>query len=484
MGRTLTGAIAAVALLCAPAAAQGPLGPLNDLAALGQGAGQTPDAVPTMTRAEPPFEATPRAKCLKGSKPEPSIQGRVPAGSDINGLWCNVKLIGHQGSSGGFKVWRYVDTAGHECAIYDTALVYPLNAFKFDSSSQGVVVLDMSNPRKPVQTAVLTDVASLTPHESVDVNQKRGLLAEVSGNLATEPGYVSIYDLHKDCRHPVMDAGGLFARLGHESGFSTDGKTFYASATGYHSIVALDLTDPKSPHAVWEGNLRSHGLSLSPDGNRAYLTEPLDHYMLILDTSEIQARKPNPQAHEIARLAWSHGSLPQNAMPFTQHGKPYVLEFDEFNGATLALGSPDDIGAARIIDVSDERAPKVIANLRLQVNQPTEHAKYSNDDPGSFSPGQGYAAHYCNLDSRTNAKVVACSFIVSGLRVFDISNVRKPKEIAYYVAPAKAAAENGGDGSNYAMSKPAFAPKRHEVWYTDTTSGFYALRVDKRVWPK
>ena len=31
---------------------------------------------------------------------------------------------------------------------------------------------------------------------------------------------------------------------------------------------------------------------------------------------------------------------------------------------------------------------------------------------------------------------------------------------------------------------PAFAPKRHEVWYTDTTSGFYALRIDKRVWPK
>jgi hypothetical protein len=83
-----------------------------------------------------------------------------------------------------------------------------------------------------------------------------------------------------------------------------------------------------------------------------------------------------------------------------------------------------------------------------------------------------------------NPKVVACSFILSGLRVFDISNVRKPKEIAYYVAPPEATVENGQSESNYAMSKPAFAPKRHEVWYTDTTSGFYALRIDKRVWPK
>jgi hypothetical protein len=476
-------AVLAAALVPAQAVAQGPLGPLNDLAALGQGSGQTPDAVAVQKPAAPPLAPVPRAQCGKGSQPEPDIQGRVPQGSAAKGLWCNVRLLSHQGTSGGFKVWRYVDTHGRECAYYDTALIYPLNAFKLDSSSQGVVVLDMSKPAHPVQTSVLTDAAMLSPHESLVVNPRRGLLAAVDGNPATEPGFVSIYDVSQDCRHPVLQSSGLFARFGHESGFSADGKTFYASGTGVHSITAIDLTDPKFPHVVWQGNLRSHGLSLSPDGNRAYLTEPLDHYMLILDTSEIQARKPNPQAHEISRITWDHGSLPQNAMPFTRGGKRYVLEFDEFNGATLALGSPDDIGAARIIDVSDERRPRIVSNLRLQVNQPAEHNKYSYDDPGSFSPGQGYAAHYCNLPTRVNPKLVACSFILSGLRVFDISNLRKPKEIAYFVAPTKGVAENGDDPSDYAMSKPAFAPRRHEIWYTDTTSGFYVLRVDKRVWP-
>ena len=33
------------------------------------------------------------------------------------------------------------------------------------------------------------------------------------------------------------------------------------------------------------------------------------------------------------------------------------------------------------------------------------------------------------------------------------------------------------------MSKPAFVPERHEVWYTDGTSGFYVLRVTNGVWP-
>jgi hypothetical protein len=38
--------------------------------------------------------------------------------------------------------------------------------------------------------------------------------------------------------------------------------------------------------------------------------------------------------------------------------------------------------------------------------------------------------------------------------------------------------------SDFAMSQPAFAPDRHEIWYSDGTAGFYALRVDSSVWPR
>ena len=33
------------------------------------------------------------------------------------------------------------------------------------------------------------------------------------------------------------------------------------------------------------------------------------------------------------------------------------------------------------------------------------------------------------------------------------------------------------------MSQPAFAPGRREIWYSDGTSGFYAVRIAERVWP-
>ena len=81
--------------------------------------------------------ATPRARCGAGSRPEPGIQGRVPAGSATNGLWCNAALVSHQGTSGGFKVLRYVDTQGHECAFYDTALLFPTNAVNLSGAIPG-----------------------------------------------------------------------------------------------------------------------------------------------------------------------------------------------------------------------------------------------------------------------------------------------------------------------------------------------------------
>ncbi len=483
--RAKSAVIVVFAALALPAtsAAQGPLGPVNDLFALGQGTGQTPDAVPEMTRSEPAFTPTPQVACGPGSKPEPDIQGRVPANSATDGLWCNLTMLSHQGTSGGFKTLRYVDEAGHECAFYDTALLFPLNAFKFDSTSQGVAVIDMSDPANPVQTDTLTEPPMLSPHESLNLNPKRGLLAAVNGNPGTYPGLVSIYDAHADCRHPVHQSTSLVARFGHESGFSTDGLTFYATGTAVQSITAIDVADPKAPHVVWQGNVISHGMSLSDDGNRAYIADPTGQSMLILDTSEIQARKPNPQAKEISRLTWRAASIPQNAIPFTKDGKPYILEIDEYNASTLNTGSADDVGAARIIDISDERAPQSIANLRLEVNQPAEHAKASAEDPGGRGSPQGYAAHYCNIPTRVNPQIVACSFIASGLRVFDISDITAPKEIAYFVSPTKAAAENTGEPSDFAMSQPAFVPERHEIWYTDGTTGFYVLRVADSVWP-
>jgi hypothetical protein len=468
-------------LVVPPLSAAGVLAPLNDLLSLGHAGGQTPNTAPTQQNAEPPLVATPRAKCLAGSRKEPGIQGRVPNGAGSKGFHCNVSLVSHQGNSGGFKVHRYIDPAGHECGFYDTALLFPTNATRLDGTSGGVVALDMSDPAHPRKTATLNELPMKSPHESLGINTRRGLLAAVLGNPSTYPGLVSIYDIKSDCRHPKLQSTKLVARFGHESGFSADGRTFYATGTAVQAISAIDVTNPKNPHSIWQGNVTAHGMSLSEDGNRGYVAAP-GGYLDILDTSQIQARRSNPQAREIARLTWKAASIPQNAIPFTRNGKPYLMETDEYTAGTSSGGNKDSVGAARIIDISDEAHPRVLSLMRLQVNQEADH-KAASGDPGALSPVQGYAAHYCDVSSKVDPKVVACSFIASGLRVFDISSLTHPKEIAYHVAPTKPRFENGNMASAYAMSKPAFVPARREVWYSDGATGFNVLRVDRRVWP-
>ncbi len=110
------------------------------------------------------------------------------------GYVCNLSLLGREGTAGGYKVERFVDQAGHECAYYDTTLLFGANAVTATLSAQptGVAVLDMSNPAKPVRTATLVTPAIQSPHESLLVNQRRGLLAAVLGNPAFAPGVVDL----------------------------------------------------------------------------------------------------------------------------------------------------------------------------------------------------------------------------------------------------------------------------------------------------
>jgi hypothetical protein len=428
-------------------------------------------------------QATPRAVCGPGSRPETGLQGRVPADAPDAGFTCNTTLLGHEGKSGGFKVQRFVDKAGHECAYYDTTLLFPTNVQNLSDQPTGTAVLDMSDPAKPVRTETLLTPAMQTPHESVILNERRGLLAAVMGNPLFYPGFIDVYDVNADCRHPVLQSSLPVGLLGHESGFAPDGKTFYATSISSGHVTAVDLTDPKAPMILWEGLYRSHGLTVSEDGNRAYVAATSG--LIILDVSEVQARKPNPQVREVSTLAWDTLTIPQVAIPVTIGGNPFLVEIDEFStgaqGGPVPASNGPRVGAGRIIDISNEKAPRVVSDIRLEVHQP-EHRDEIAGDPGAFSPAQGYGGHYCSVPQRTEPGIVACSFIASGLRVFDIRDPYHPKEIAYFTAP-KGPSSTGGAPSNYAMSSPAFAPARGEIWYSDGNTGFYAVRVAKGVWP-
>jgi hypothetical protein len=456
---------------------------------------QSPNSAPVSQARAQPGGATPKASCGPGSRPETGLQGRVSraehdSGRAAEGYTCNTELVGEytvpnaMGTVGGFKVERYTDAAGHDCAYYDTTLLYPSNAFDMEA---GVNVLDMSDPANPKFMTQLVTPAMLTPHESLVLSKEAGVLAAVTGNPAFYPGIVDVYDVAEDCRAPKLRYSAPLGFLGHESGMAPDGKTFYSASPGTPTLTAVDISDPMLPKPLWTGQYYSHGLSISNDGNRAYVAAGEDQGLVILDTSEIQARVPNPQVRQVGSLTWPTLTIPQNAIPITIKGKPYVVEVDEYSrssegGDVIVAAHGDVVGAARIIDISDETKPVVVSDLRLEVHQP-ENREAIADDPGAQNPTQGYAAHYCNVPTRVDPPIVACSMIISGLRVFDIRNPAKPREVAYFNAPVYARSTPYFEASNWAMSSPSFVPERKEIWYTDGMSGFYVVRVTNKAWP-
>jgi hypothetical protein len=147
------------------------------------------------------------------------------------------------------------------------------------------------------------------------------------------------------------------------------------------------------------------------------------------------------------------------------------MEIDEFGGGA-------SIGAARIIDVQDITKPKVVSDIRLAVNRAEAQGEDLEGDPGNDQQFQGYQGHYCSLPSRVDPNILACTFIMSGLRVFDISDVRKPREIAYHNKPIlPGTSSNPMRAGSFAMSAPAYDEKTGDIWYSDGNSGFYAVRL-------
>jgi hypothetical protein len=131
------------------------------------------------------------------------------------------------------------------------------------------------------------------------------------------------------------------------------------------------------------------------------------------------------------------------------------------------------VGAARIINIDDERHPYIASNIRLAVNQPANRAAESNDPGASNNTFGGYSAHYCAVPTRDNPGLVACDFIMSGLRIFDIRDPLHPREVAYFNKPASS--------GSFAMSAPAWDVPDNQVWYSDAHSGFYAVKLTNGV---
>jgi hypothetical protein len=309
--------------------------------------------------------AVPKAQCGPGDRTESGLQGQTTvqerfSGDSELGYNCNLQLVGQNMGEGAYS--QDGPAYAGNCAYYGTDNNTP------QQQHHGVTVVDASDPQQPRVTAHLDDTAAaLTPHENLQTNTRRHLLAVAQ----TGGPDFAVYDI-SDCRHPVLKADiQLPGSNAHMGNFAPDGMTYYVGQTnrgvgGFVYIV--DLTDPSHPRELppWQylGDGRPHEAWLNPagfipgaaEGTRLYAGQPGEFGvtgssagpdgLVIEDVSDYQNRVPNPQIRIVGKLFWSDQGQAEEMLPVKIKGRPYIISTDEVGGATrfvsmTATSAPD-----------------------------------------------------------------------------------------------------------------------------------------------
>jgi len=466
-----------------------------------------------------------KASCGAGDSPETALQGQVPAAmrqAGFKGFSCNLQLVGQSRNEGGS--WQHAffqDKAGNKCSYYDSS------SASAGRTQRGVAVVSTNDSAHPVATAFLNTTAMLDPWESLKVNERRQLLGGVNALNGNGGPEIELYDISGDCRSPQLltgkqvglnDGTGQYvaAVRGHEGNFAPDGLTYYAANLGSGYIYPIDITNTTKPKMLTQyltSPGRVHGLNISDDGNRAYLAilcnglanpnravgSPPNNGLQILDVSQVQARQPNPVISVVGQVTWDDGGGAQHAIDVLIKGKPYVIHVDEAgSGGNSAAGwkAACDMNLpawnfARIIDIADETKPTVVSKLMLEAYDPKNCAQVLPDlaGLGSFT----YGSHYCSVDNRKNATTLACGYFNSGIRVFDIRNPLRVKEIAYFNPPGTTTQSPGSNHNRtggWVAGGPDWCTAQVKLDVATGTlqtmcqdNGFLTLKFTNGVWP-
>lgn len=438
--------------------------------------------------------------CSEGDRPETGVSGQVPitdqlSGRSREGYTCNVRRVGTNNLNGlgGDTQMTWLG----QCAYYSV------------SDGNAVAVLDVRTPTKPRLVKILREPewsglgGTLGIHEGLTANESRKLLIVPLGTTlttydvssCTQPRRLSFYDfgLPPD---PIKNLPRFDDGI-HSGKLSPDGTLYYATDIGNGAVsltgpclTIVDLRNVREPKLVtrWAPDFPCHDLSLSADGKRAYVGyydatighpsavvgafapgSPLSHAtsgLRIVDTSQVQQHRANPQLTILSTLTG---------------GRQHTETLAKIKGRTYIIGGEEGFcpgGNGRIVDITDERHPVVVAEVPLGVNQ-LENCALARADLGAEL--LLYMSHYISVDDPNDASLAFFTWYGSGLRVFNIRDPKHPVEVGYYNPPVGQSASDRHDSST---TYSRYDAKSGQVWFGAGVTGLNVVELAPSIRPK
>lgn len=303
------------------------------------------------------------------------------------------------------------------------------------SANQDVLILDLSDPRRPSIAGTIPHRSGSTPRE-LRASAALSLLIIMHYRLdpaAAAPNRLDLYDI-SDCWHPLLQGSFDFGDAHpHEFFLWRDPSpdrprralAFVAMWGHAPNLRVIDVTRPASPVeiATWDASAfagrssRLHSLTVAPDGRRAYLAD-WDLGFMILDTSSLA----NGQGDLTPRLltppdAWIQ--LPRGNLhsAVIAPSLEFVVTTQEIYGPGLC-----PYGAAHIIGVRNPSAPRVLARYGIPENDPQACPETARRD-GAFT------AH----NPLVLETVAFVSWYAGGLQAIDLRDPARPRAAGVYV---------------------------------------------------
>ena len=348
------------------------------------------------------------------------------AGSRATGRSWNAELLGHVDCPGGGQVWVEGTT------LFIGHMRHP----------SGTTIVDVADPRKPMVLARIDVPEGWHSHKvrvSGDVMVVNHEKIGQTGDLDFSGG-LGIYDVSRPAEPRLISKWTTGGRGVHRYDF--DGRYAYISptATGYvgNIVMILDLVDPANPVEVgrwWIPGQHAAGGEEYPwhawvaprchhplrRGDRLYVSY-WHHGLYILDISDMSA--PEAVAHVNTSPAFPHPTHTCLPMKAPIRGRDIMVVADE----DVAKLYPAPPAFAWIYDITVERVPMPIATYQVE----GLHGDGAPQEPmtGCHQPSE-----------RIAGTVVPFAWFAQGLRLVDIGDPFRPREVGHYVPPAAPGAE-------------------------------------------
>lgn len=356
--------------------------------------------------------------------------------------------------------------------------------------TKGWSIVDVTDPSKPEYLKFIpgpenTSTAQVQVADGIMVTA----LSKTSEGFGGNPNQpyeegVLIWDV-KDPVNPRLLARYKTGAIGTHRNHWDGGRYVHLTATargfeGYIYVV-IDIADPAHPVEVgrwwlpeqWAAGgakttktwVALHGPAY-PEGNRAYLSYG-GAGMIILDISDITLPKIVSRLDVQPPLgSWI---ACHTVLPLPRRKLALI------NSEALEENCRESLNYAGIVDISDEKNPRLISLFPLPEPPPGAPYKNFSDRGGRFGPHNfNHAQRQPHLVDRDDR--IYLTYFNAGVRVYDISDPYLPKEIAYYLPPDPKERRGVLPKTLVTQSEDVLVDTRGYSYVTDKNHGLHILR--------